>query len=181
MVKAEKKPVKKAPKKAAKQKPANDAGESDGMSLLLGNNMPPNRDVMYHYQTILGLMEKVSAAQSKVSDAKKKAKEAGVDVGALMDTKKMMGLDPLDLAAKLKQQAMLLTELGSPIQFQLFEPKYGSLEEQAGLEGWQDGINARNMNIARWAEGAPGHIEYTRRWNDAQAENASKIGKTGDK
>jgi len=52
---------------------------------------------------------------------------------------------------------------------------FGSIEEQAKTEGWQDGINARNINLARWPEGAPGHIEYSRRWNDAQAENAGKI------
>lgn len=173
------KPAGKKRGKKPKEKPEV-ASPDSGMSLLMGDNMPPKRDVMYHYETILGLMEKASAAASRVSDAKKKAKEAGVDVPALMATKKMMNMDPLDMAVYLRQTAMALAELGAPIQLSLYEPKYGSIEEQAATEGWNDGINAKDMNVARWPVDAPGGKEYARRWNDAQAENASKIGKTDE-
>ncbi len=173
-----KKPAKKGGKKAAA--PTKEETTEQVMSLLMGDNMPPTKDINYHYDTILGLMDKASLAQSKVSDAKKKAKDAGVDVQALMNVKKALKADPLDLAHRLRQEAMLLREKGSPIQMQLYEPKFGTVEDQAKSEGWNDGINARNMNISRWPEGSPGYVEYTRSWNDAQAENASKITKAAE-
>lgn len=140
-------------------------------SLLTGDNMPPLRDITYHFETILGLMDKARTAAGKVGDAKKKAKEAGVDVPALMQVQKMMRLDPLDLAALLKQQSALMTKLGLPVQLALFEPKYGSVDEQAAAEGWAAGNAGRSLDAARWLEGTPGHEAYTRSWNDAQRDN----------
>lgn len=160
-------------KSASKKKPKEtkvEEVEASVGSLLLGDNQPPIRDLMYHYETILGFEEKAATARSKVTDAKKKAKESGVDVTALMQTKALLRLDPLDLAVRLRQQSMLLSERGSPVQVQLFEPKFGTVEEQAGNEGWNDGLNGKNINIARWAEGTPGHKEYVRRYNDSQKE-----------
>lgn len=174
-----KKPANKGGKKSST--PTKDETVETGvMSLLMGDNAPPLKDLNYHYNTILGLMDKAASAQTKVSDAKKKAKEANVDVAALMNVRKALKMDPLDLAHRLRQEAALLRDKGSPVQMQLYEPKFGTVEEQAGNEGWQDGINARNMNLARWPEGTPGFVEYSRKWNDAQAENASKIGKSGE-
>ena len=66
---------------------------------------------------------------------------------------------------------------GLPVQLALYEPRYGSIEEQAATEGWQDGTNGRNMNDERWPEHSPGAVEYRRRWNDAQAEEVEKLGR----
>lgn len=169
-----KKPAK---KKTVKRAAAPTKAETveNGMSLLMGDNGPPSKDLLYHLDQIAGYMDKAKTAQTRVTEAKKKAKDAGVDVKAITDTLTELRMDPLDLAHRMHQKATLWREKGMPIQMSLYEPKFGSIEEQAKTEGWQDGINARNINLARWPEGAPGHIEYNRRWNDAQAENASKI------
>lgn len=148
---------------------------SEGVQLLLGN-MPPSRDVMYHYEMILGLMEKAATAQSKVTDAKKKAKEAGVDVKALMTAKTLMRLDPLDLSSLLRQQAMLMAELGSPIQISLFEPKYGSIEAQATAMGNAAGMAGKSPETDLWPEGTPGHSEYMRAWNTSQKTLVEQMG-----
>jgi hypothetical protein len=159
---------KKTGKKAAK--PSKDEEvETVNLSLLSGNQ-PPTKDLMYHVDNIAGWMDKASTAQGKVSDAKKKAKEAGVDVAAIMSFLKFQRMDPLDMAAQLRQLATMAAEAGLPVQISLFEPKYGTIEEQAGAEGYQAGSTGRTPDTKRWPEGAPGHVQYMRRWNDAQAE-----------
>lgn len=167
--KPKKQPKSKGGKRAAKEAKADAVDVAVG-SLLAGDNMPPIKDLSYHYRQILGLMKKASEAQSLVTDAKKKAKEAGVDIKALMDTKALMGMDPLDLASLLKQKAALLQNLGAPVQFVLFEPKFGSIDEQAKSEGWAAGKAGRSPDGARWPEGTPGHEAYMRAWNDAQRD-----------
>ena len=182
---AKKQPTKKSPPKKSKSarrpKQKETAAEtvetSEGVQLLLGN-MPAAKDAMYHYQTILGLIDKARTASARVSEAKKKAKEANVDVGALMTVMRMERADPLDLASELKMQAMLMSELGLPVQMQLFEPKYGSIDAQAAAEGAQSGKNGRSPDTVRWPEGVPGHTAYMRAWNDEQGEIAKNFGKT---
>ena len=167
-----KKPLKKGgAKKKAASKPTKEetVDVSAGVQLLLGNT-PPTRDLMYHYETILGLMDKARTAAAKVGDAKKKAKEAGIDVNDLMNMMKMARMDPLDLATELKQQAIMMRELGLPVQLSLYEPKYGSIEKQAMALGFAAGRAGRSPNVEMFPEGTPGHVEYMRGWNDGQAE-----------
>lgn len=177
---ASKKPApKKKSKGGGKRAPATPKSEEVDVavgSLLSGDNMPKIKDLSYHYQNILGLMEKAASAQSRVSEAKKRAKEAGVDTGALMTAMKLTRLDPLDLAALLKQQAALMSELGLPVQMTLFEPKYGSVEAQAAAEGSAAGKAGRTPDTDRWPEGTPGHADYMRSWNDEQAILAKRLG-----
>lgn len=146
--------------------------ETVNLSLLAGNQ-PPTRDLMYHVDNIAGWMDKASTAQGKVSDAKKKAKEAGVDVVAIMSFLKFKRMDPLDMASQLRQLATMAAEEGLPVQISLFESKYGSIEDQAGAEGYHAGSTGRTPDTKRWPEASPGHAQYMRRWNDAQAEIVS--------
>lgn len=171
---AKKKTVKKGGRRAAKETKDETVDTSAGIQLLLGN-MPPSKDVMYHYQTILGLMEKASSAQGRVGDAKKKAKESGIDVSALMTVMKFTRLEALDLATMLKQQAMLMAELGLPVQLSLYETKYGSIEKQAMKLGWDAGRAGRSPPTDMFPEGTPGHPELMRGWQDGQAQ----LGKDG--
>lgn len=139
-------------------------------SLLSGDNMPAQRDLKYHYENVLGLMDKARTAAGKVGDAKKKAKEAGVDVTALTDIMKELRLDPLELAARLRQKAALMAELGLPVQMTLFEPKFGSIEARAASEGWAAGKAGRSPEVKRWPENTPGHADHMRAWNDSQRD-----------
>ncbi len=158
-----------AGRRAAKAKAADAVDVAVG-SLLTGDNLPKLRDLKHHYTHILKLQEQASLAAKAVTTAKKIAKEAGCDVAGLMQIKSNYKLDPMDLAARLRQQMSLMKELGSPVQIQLFETKYGSVEAQAAAEGRADGKAGRSPNGARWADGAPGFDEYTAAWNEGQAE-----------
>lgn len=99
------KSAKKAVPKKTRAKKADTKDEtteqSSGVSLLIGN-IPPTRDMLYHWENIAGWMDKVKTAQGKLGDAKKKAKEAGVDVSTLLAVMKMEWLDPVDFAAQLR-------------------------------------------------------------------------------
>lgn len=171
--------TKKSAKKAGKSKPAKETKAekvetSTGVQLLLGNMMG-QKDREYYVHTYLGLKGKCDKANSDLSEFGKKAKEAGVDMKAMKQVLGMEKLDALDVASYLKQLAAFGKDRGLPVQIQLFEPKYGSIEEQATKMGWDAGINGRNPPTDLFAEGNPGFSEMMRAWNDAQAELARGI------
>jgi len=155
-------------------------GDGDGgVPPLLAGNMPPIKDLLYHLEQIAGYQAKAKTASMAVTKAKNAAKAAGVDLKSLSETQGLIGMDPLDMATYFRQLQALMKEKGMPIQIQLFEPKFGSVEDQASHEGWADGTNGRTPNTTRWPEGTPGHVQYMRRWNDGQKEIISK-GAKGD-
>lgn len=166
-----KKPAKKkaAVKKAAKPANGTFVKSSEGVQLLLGNMMG-EKDRAYYVDTYLKLLAKHQKTGSDLSDFGKKAKEAGVDMPAMKAVLKLEKTDPLDLASTLKQMAAFGKDRGLPIQIQLFEPKYGSIEAQATKLGWDAGMSGRNPPTELYPEGTPGHTEAVRAWNDAQAQ-----------
>ncbi len=155
---------------------------NNSMSLLLGN-MPPVRDIIYHLETIKGLQDRARTAAGKVTDAKKKAKEAGIDMGALSLAMGYERMDPLEMATQLRQMQAVMREKGMPVQLALYEPKFGTIEAQATHEGWAAGIAGRSPDMERWPEGSPGSKEMMRAWNDGQADviaNPKKYQKSDD-
>jgi hypothetical protein len=138
---------------------------------LFGGNMPPVKDLVYHLDQIAGYEAKAKTASMAVKKAKDAAKSAGIDLKSLAETKALNGMDPLDMATYFRQLQVLMREKGMPVQLSLYEPKFGTVEEQASAEGWRDGKAGRTPDTVRWSEGAPGHIQYMRRWNDAQKDN----------
>lgn len=169
-----KKPAKSGGKKPAKETKAEQVETSTGVQLLLGNMMG-QKDREYYVHTYLGLKGKCDKANADLSEFGKKAKEAGVDMKAMKQVLNMEKLDALDVASFLKQLAAFGKDRGLPVQIQLFEPKYGSIEEQATKMGWDAGINGRNPPIELFPEGNPGFVEMMRAWNDSQAQLASQI------
>ena len=170
--KALKKPsASKKPSHGGKRKTAQTTDEtveqSTGVQLLMGN-MPANKDAERAYETLAHLMAKAATANSHVSDQKKKMKEIGLDVKAFVDTMRLERMDPQDVAAEFRERARLMRMRGMPVQMSLYEPKYGSIDEQASAEGKAAGENGRTPDGERWPEGAPGHEAYMRSWNDAQ-------------
>lgn len=138
---------------------------------LLAGNMPPIKDLLYHLETIAGYQAKAAFAAGKVSEAKKKAKDAGVDLKSISLTMGFEKLDALDLATLLRQLQALMNENGLPVQIQLFEPSFGTPEEMAAHEGWTAGKAGRTPDTQRWIEGTPAHTAYMRRWNDGTKDN----------
>ena len=139
-----------------------------GVQLLLGN-MVGEKDRSYYYDTYLKLLGQKASIGSKIQDFGKKAKEAGVDLAAMKLTIQMEKWDPLDLATHLKQQAAFMRDRGLPVQMSLYEPQYGSIEEQAKKLGWDAGIAGRSPPTDLFPEGTPGNSEMMRGWNDGQA------------
>jgi hypothetical protein len=167
---------KSAPRRRAAKPTADEQVESSsGVQLLLGN-MAPDKDATYHYENILGWMAKVKSAQGSLGEARKKAEESGVRVKALTDAMKLEKADPLDVAGYLKELQRTARLRGFPVQIGLFEPKFGSIEDQAMSEGWAAGKAGRTPDMTRWPEGSPGHVPYMRRWNDAQADTVEGMG-----
>lgn len=145
------------------------------LKLLLPNLAASDKDALYHYSTILGLMDKAKTASGKVGDAKKKAKEAGIDVAALMAVMTLKRMDPIDLAGYLKEQARMMQALDMPIQLGLYESDFKNVGEQAYSFGFSDGKAARSMNTKLYKEGQPGYEDYARGWRAGQAENQKGI------
>lgn len=165
----------KAPKggsstRRAKKATKAESVEVNGAQGLLLGNMPPIKDLKYHLGQIKGFQDAAKTASGRVTAAKKAAKEAGVDLQAIALAMGFKRADALDLATMLRQLQALMAEEGTPVQISLFEPKYGSVEKQAAHEGWKDGKAGKSPDTVRWPEGTPGHVEYLRRWNDAQRD-----------
>lgn len=156
-------------RKAQKETKAETVDVSEGVQLLLGNMMQ-QKDREYYVTTYLGLKAKKDKAAQNLSDFEKKAKEAGVDMKALKNVLNMEKMDPLDLATLLKQTAAFMADRGLPLQLQLYEPKYGSVEEQAQKMGWDAGVNGRSPELHMWPEKSPGHEAYMRGWNSGQRQ-----------
>lgn len=155
-------------------------GKDPTVPPLLAGNMPPIKDILYHLEQIAGYQAKAKTASMAVTKAKNAAKEAGVDLKSLAEGQGLIGMDPLNMATYFRQLQAIMREKGLPIQIQLFETKYGSVEEQAMKEGWDAGIAGRSPDTARWPEGTPGHEQHMRGWNDAQRHLVTK-GATGSK
>lgn len=150
------------------------SGPDIGVPPLLAGNLPPIKDLIYYNDTLAGLQDRARTASGKVSDWKKKMREDGVDVKSVTDFLGLERLDPLELATYLRQLQALASAKGLPVQMQLFEPKHGSVEDQAKAEGWRDAKADRSPNTQRWPEGTPGHVEYSRAWNDGTRDNTVK-------
>lgn len=153
----------------AKEPTKDEQVEVASKSLLTGN-MPKIKDLNYHMAQIAGYIDKSRTAAKRVTEAKASAKEAGVDLAAIMEILSMKRADPLDVATHFRQLAALMQEEGMPVQIQLFEPKHGSIEDQAKSEGYQCGYAGKSPDTERWPEGTPGHEEYMRAWNDGQRQ-----------
>jgi len=171
-----KKAVKRTTRRAPKESKSEGVDTSTGPQLLLGN-MPPVKDLIYHLETIAGWQAKAKTAKGRVTDAKKKAREVGVDLNAIAQAMGFERMDPLELATQLRQLQVLMAERGLPVQMSLYEPKYGTVDEQAAAEGAAAGKAGRTPDGARWPEGAPGFVAYMRAWNDEQGVLAKKLGK----
>lgn len=157
-------------KPRAKKATKDETVEVNGAQGLLLGNMPPIKDLKYHLGQIKGYQDAAKTASGRVTAAKKAAKEAGVDLQAISLAMGFKRSDALDLATMLRQLQALMAEEGTPVQISLFEPKFGSVEKQAAHEGWRDGKAGKSPDTVRWPEGTPGHVEYLRRWNDAQKD-----------
>ena len=161
-----------AARRSPKETKAESVEVSTGVQLLLGNG-PPDKDLLHHYENVLAWEAKKDTVMGHLRAAKKVAKEAGCDLEAMNQVKHDERMEPQDLANRMRQYAQLGRIRGLPVQTQLFEPKYGSIEEQAKAEGFAAGKAGRSADGGRWKEGEPGYEEYLAAWTKGQASHVT--------
>lgn len=138
-------------------------------------NMPSERDLEHHLQNIKGWKDKAATAQKHLSDARKKAREAGISIKAIMVYLGYERADTLDVATELGQLSILMRRRGHPVQMQLYDLRHGDPAAQAKAEGYADGRAAKTPNAARWPETSPQHAIYMAAWNDGQKDNLAPM------
>lgn len=158
-------------KNGAKSKPTgdDDVGTPTTQAEM---NLPKERDREHWYKTLKGSAAKVKEAQSFHSTQSKKAQEAGIDTKALMQTIRDEQKDPLAVQAYLQQLSAFYEDRGMPMQFKLFDAKYGDSVAQAKIEGNRDGEASRGAEC-RWPEGSPEAEAYMAAWMEVQASRVN--------
>ena len=148
--------------------------------------LPADRDALHHYTTIRGLKAKVDEANARLSNARKMAKEAGIEPEHINAVLKWQKHDPAELNAHLRKMAQMFKIGDLPVQFSIFDlsslsPPERALQEghKAGKEGvdfdanpyhpsspegqkWIEGLHRGRAEIvmamgAPTAEAGPGH------------------------
>lgn len=138
--------------------------------------MPEPRDLEHHFKTIKGFKEKASTANSHLRDARKKAKEAGINLAALDGIYAFERMDEHEVRAELSQLAKHMELQGHPVQIALFEAKNGNVDEEAYRVG------RRHCELGRAAdnpypEGSTPAVQYERGYMELTAE---RLGVTKD-
>lgn len=152
----------------AKTKPDGDPAETTQPALP---NMPSERDILHHLQNIKHYEDKAATARGHLADAKKKAKEAGIDLQALKLSMGFARSDTLDISTMLNQLSKMMAIQGLPVQMHLYDARYSDPEAQAKVEGFQDGKACKTPNAAKYPEGSPFHAAYMASWMEGSATN----------
>ena len=135
--------------------------------------MPQNRDLKHYineWQLQQKRVDKEKSALKKIEDA---ADEAGVSVDAIKRGIKITASPEKALQAKsdMMQLALVLEELGSPFQIQVFETKYAGPEQEAHAAGFRDGKAGRDRDYGQWMKGSPARRAYDEGYELGMIEN----------
>lgn len=163
MAKAKKPPSKKRGKQAADK-----AVEEAQLALP----MPKDRDLKHHISAWQLGKERVKKANADLAAIELAADEAGVSVKAIKDGVRIAhAKNPLQAKSDLLQTALVLQELGSPFQIQVFDVKFGSPEAEGKAAGYRDGKAGRDRDYGQWVKGSPSRRAYDQGYDEAQIEN----------
>lgn len=164
--KSQKKP---AGKKKADKKGATDIDGETGEAVQLA--MPAERDVK-HYISEWALADK------RVKDAEKARKkvetcmdEAGISVKEMKRAAKMKDVNPVQLKYDMSQLCMFMSEMGLPVQIQVFETRFGSAEAEQKARGYKDGKAGKDRDHGTLMKGSPGRRAYDEGYDEGQIEN----------
>ena len=131
--------------------------------------MPEPRDLEHHYRQIKGFKEKAATANSHLRDARKKAKEAGINLAALDGILSYERMDEHEVREELSQLSAHLKIHGHPVQLTIFEAKNGTAEEEAYRVGRKH-CELGKSSDSPYPEGSSADAEYTRGYSDMTAE-----------
>lgn len=111
-----------------------------------GANGPSFKDLAFHFSTLKGLKNKVDEASAYYSNARKRAKECGIDPAVLSHLMKLEKQDPLEVKMYFKQLDRAAQANGLEIQMDMFDASGVSREAQIFDDGVKAGVAAKNTS-----------------------------------
>jgi hypothetical protein len=117
--------------------------------------LPADRDALYHFTTIRGLRAKVDEANARLSNARKVAKEAGIEPEHINLVLKWQKHDPAELNAHLRKMAQMFKVGDLPVQFSIFDLSALSPEERALQEGHKAGKESVDFDANPYHPSSP--------------------------
>jgi hypothetical protein len=155
----------KSSRKKIDKKGATDVGDSAPMLI------PPSRDLKHHIAMIQIARAKHNKSQQELTAAYKAADQAGIMRTAIDRGLALHKKDPLTAKSEMLQMAMVLNELGSAVQFEVYDPKNKGPEGEAKVRGYQDGKAGREKDYGSWIKGSPARLAYDEAYDAGQLEN----------
>jgi hypothetical protein len=158
-------------KKAAAGKRAAKSAKPKEDSPQLALPMPKDRDLKHYISEYQLGKKRVDDAKAALDKITASADEAGVSVDAIKKGLAIQKKNPAQAKSDMMQLAMVLRELGTPLQVEVYEPKYGSPEAEAKVAGFQDGKAGKDRDYRSWVKGSPARRAYDENYEAGQLEN----------
>lgn len=161
-----------APKKkaGAKSKAAKLAkAEKDTAQLVLP--MPKDRDLKHYISEYQLGKKRVDDAKASLDKITAAADAAGVSVDAIKKGLAIHKKNPAQAKSDMMQLALVLAELGTPLQFEIYEAKFGGPEAEAKVAGFADGKAGKDRDYRSWVKGSPARRAYDDAYQAGQLEN----------
>ena len=140
-----------------------------------GSNGPSYADYRHWFQKLKVLKAKVREANSEYSNARKGAKDAGIDPSVLSYLMKRQEQDPLEVEIYHKQLVRAGTAVGIEVQMDLFDRSNISREAQIFDDGVKAGAAAKNTSDNPHNENTDAGQTWLAGWHAGQRRNLAKI------
>lgn len=159
------------------------AAEPEGPRVLddltaRGSNGPSYDDIRFHFQKLKSLKEKVASANGEYQNARKVAKEAGVDPAVLSALMKAEKQDPDEVKLYNKALGRAATAVGIELQLDLFDKSGISREAQIFDDGLKAGIAGKSTSDGPHDANTEAGQTWLAGWHLGQSRNVAGIGKT---
>jgi len=145
-----------------------------------GSNGPSYKDLRMHFTTLKGLKLKVDEASSTYSNARKRAKECGIDPAVLSHLMKLEKQDPLEVKMYFKQLDRAAQANGLEVQIDMFDNSGVTREAQIFDDGVKAGAAAKSTSDNPHQENTEAGQTWLTGWHAGQKRNLSKIGQSSE-
>lgn len=143
-----------------------------------GSNGPSFKDLKFHFSTLKGLKIKVDEANSHYSNAKKRAKEVGIDPAILKHLMKIEKQDPLEVKLYFQQLDRAAQACGLEIQIEMFDSSGVSREAQIFDDGVKAGAAGKSSTDGPHDENTDAGQNWLSGWHVGQKRTLAKFAET---
>lgn len=167
--------------KAFEPKPAEDTAPKKRVLddvTAAGSNGPAHKDIRYHFGQLKGLKSKVDEASANYSNARKRAKESGIDPAVLTHLMKIEKQDPFEVKLYFKLLDRAAQANGLELQMDMFDSSGISREAQIFDDGFKAGLAGKSMDDNPHQLNTEAGQTWQQAWNLGQSRNVAGIGKT---